>query len=149
MRNRGYERAVAELGLECIGPVQVEGIAERDRSSEANFRLRARCFAGYLVEHLRSGKPVDAVMAATDYEAFAVLAACRLFGRDDIAVTGYDNRWQHVPERAWEPGQPFATVEKDNHQLGEQMVELLRQRIEKALPPGPQQRLVDQQVVRG
>jgi len=145
--NRGYEQAVTALGLEPIPAVYVEKFLPRDQQSETTFQAQVRQFAGYLVEHLCRENPIDAIMVGTDFEVFIALAACRLFGRQDMAVTGYDNYWQHAPERQWESGIPLATVEKSNHRLGEEMVELLIQRIQNALPAEPQERLLEQQVV--
>jgi len=145
--NRGYERATTELGLPCLPAVYVEGLTDRNPSSEANFRIRVRQFAGYLAEHLNGPDAIDAIMVGTDCEAFAVLAACRLFGREDVLVTGYDDQWRGLPECQWETGRPFATVDKNNHLLGEEMVRMLRQRINGELPLEPQLRLIEQRVV--
>lgn len=145
--DRGYERAAKELGLEIVPAVFVEGLLDREPPAEPTFRIRVRQFAGYLAEHLNSKSPIDAIMVSTDCEAFVALAACRLFGRTDIPVTGYDNYWQTMPERQWEAGVPFATVDKGNHRLGEAMVELLMERVGATLPDKPQKRLVAQQLI--
>lgn len=144
----GYERAVAKLGLENIPAVNVEGLAYREPDhQEKDFWIRTRHFAGYLAEHLRGENSVDAIMVGTDCEAINVLAACRLFGRTDIAVTGYDNYWRTLHERRWEPTEPFATVDKSNHRLGFEMVNLLLARAAGELPDGPQHRLIEQQII--
>lgn len=145
--NKGYEKAVGALGLPLIPAAHVEAMLERVGEDEGNFRIRARQFAGYLAEHLHCRDPIDAIMVGTDSEALVAVAACRLFGRNDIAVVGYDNYWRTSPERQWEPGMPVATVDKNNHRLGEMMVELLTQRIKGALPPGPQRWLIPQQLI--
>lgn len=150
--DRGYEQGVQECGLPLIPAVYTVPVAgvptpDFEIQTETEFQIRVRYLAGYLAEHMHSATPVDAIMVATDTEVLAVLAACRLFGRSDIAVTGYDNHWQSKVERQWEPGHPFATVEKHNHRLGEEMVELLLQRVAGELPDAPQMRLVEQQVV--
>ncbi len=146
--NTGYEKAIAERGLTALPAVYVEGLPERDRSTEANFRARVRYFAGYLAEHLQHGESrTDAIMVATDCEALAVMAALRLFGRTDIRVTGYDNYWHEAYERQWETAAPFATVDKNNHGIGEAMAGLMADRIAGKLPTGPQKRLLEQQLV--
>jgi DNA-binding LacI/PurR family transcriptional regulator len=147
--DHGYELGVAECGLEPLPPTYVPNLAgvPIDIQTEEQFQVRVRYLAGYLVEHLRPDNPVDAIMVATDAEALAVLAACRLFGRTDVVVTGYDNRWQSEIEHQWERGRPFATVDKANHRLGEEMVDMLVDRINGALPPEPQKRLIEQQVI--
>jgi DNA-binding LacI/PurR family transcriptional regulator len=145
--NVGYEQAAATRGLPLLPPVYVEGLPERDRTTEANYRARVRYFAGYLAEHLHGDSKTDAIMVATDCEALAVMAALRLFGRTDIRVTGYDNYWHDAYERKWETAIPFATVDKNNHGIGEALAGLMADRIASQLPPGPQKRLLAQQLV--
>jgi DNA-binding LacI/PurR family transcriptional regulator len=106
-----------------------------------------RYFAGYVAEHLHGDSKTDAIMVATDCEALAVMAALRLFGRTDIRVTGYDNYWHDAYERKWETAIPFATVDKNNHGIGEALAGLMADRIAGQLPPGPQKRLLAQQLV--
>jgi DNA-binding LacI/PurR family transcriptional regulator/DNA-binding transcriptional ArsR family regulator len=143
----GYEKVVHALGLDHVPAIYVTGLLPREAAGEANFRIRARHFAGYLAEHIHCANPVDAIMVSTDWEALVALAACRLYGRTDIPVVGYDNYWPAIPERQWEAGVPFATVDKNNHRLGEELVSLLMQRIAGTLPPEPQTRLIEQRVV--
>jgi DNA-binding LacI/PurR family transcriptional regulator len=145
--DRAYAKAATELGLPQIPATYIEQRIERVEGDESNFRLRMRQMAGYLAEHMQGPGAVDAVMVGTDSEAMTALAACRLFGLQDVAVVGYDNYWQTSPERQWEPGKVMATVEKNNHRLGEELVGLLLQRIDGALPPVPQKRLVPQLLV--
>ena len=145
--NVGYEKAVAARGLTALSAVYVEGLPERDNRTEANFRARVRYIAGYLAEHLHANSQVDAIMVGTDCEALAVLAALRLFGRTDIRVTGYDNYWPDAYERQWETGIPFATVDKNNHGIGEALATLMLDRINGDLPAGPQKRVLEQQLV--
>lgn len=45
-------------------------------------------------------------------------------------------------ENQFEPGLPAATVGKENERMGEQMVEMLLDRIGGKLPEGPQTRVV-------
>ena len=54
---------------------------------------------------------------------------------------------QSSAERQWEPGNLFATVEKSNHRIGEEMVEMLLGRIRGALPAEPQLRLLEQKII--
>ena len=144
--NTGYTRAVVRRGLEELPSLHVEDLPDRGHD-ERSFRARVRHVAGYLAESFGTQLPIDAIMVGTDCEALVALAACRLFGRTDIRVTGYDNYWQSIHERQWEPAVPFATVEKDNHRLGTEMVDLLLKRIEGALSAEPCARLVEQKLV--
>jgi len=106
-----------------------------------------RLMAGYLTEHMQGPNAIDAIMTANDREAMSALAACRLYGRNDVPIVGYDNSWQSMPEREWETGIPFATVDKQNHELGKAMADLLWQRINGTLPADPQTRWVEQKIV--
>jgi DNA-binding LacI/PurR family transcriptional regulator len=145
--NAGYDRAVASRGLTALPAVYVEGLPDREIAIESTFRARVRHFAGYLAEHLHTGSSIDAIMVATDCEAIAVLAALRLFGRTDIRVTGYDNYWRQAYERQWERSVPFATVDKNNHGIGEALARLMADRIAGRLPAGGQKRMLEQQLV--
>ena len=146
--NLGYERAMTEAGLPPLPATYIEGLPNRVPESQVTFQQRMRCFAGHLVEHLRGPHAVDAIMVGTDNEVFPVAAACRLFGvADKIAITGYDNQWRDAFERQWEPMIPLATVDKDNHRIGEELVTLLLDRIAGKLPAERQIRLVPQRVV--
>jgi DNA-binding LacI/PurR family transcriptional regulator len=145
--NDGYDKAVAERRLNALPAVYVEGLPEREQESEANFRLRVRYVAGYLAEHLHKTPAIDAVMVGTDCETLVVLGALRLVGREDVRVTGYDNQWYDAPERQWEPGIPFASIDKNNHRLGEELAGLLLERITGKLPSAPQQRMLEQRLV--
>lgn len=148
-RDAGFEHAMAEAGLPVIPALRLD-VPARVPEDHAVFLQRMRYFAGHLVEHLQGAAPVDAIMAGSDYDFFPVAAACRLFGvGDKIAITGYDNRWQDAPERQWEPAVPAATVDKDNHRIGEELVTLLLERIAGTLPPERQRRLIPQRLVVG
>jgi DNA-binding LacI/PurR family transcriptional regulator len=145
--NDGYDAAVRDLGLPTLPPVYVDALPDRGNGAESLFRARVRHLAGYLVEHLQPAASLDAIMVATDCEALVALAACRLFGRQDVRVTGYDNYWREIEERQYEASMPFATVDKNNHRLGEELATLLLQRMRGELPSSPQQRLLEQELV--
>ncbi len=87
-------------------------------------------------------------MVSTDCDALLALAACRILGRTDIRVTGYDNYWEELHERQWEPAIPFATIDKNNHRLGQEMAALLFQRLAgRQLSPGPHCQFLKQRLV--
>ena len=65
----------------------------------------------------------------------------------DIQVAGYDGYLAMCEERKFEPGLPAATVSKQNQRMGEQMVEVLLDRIGGKLPEGPQTRVVRPRLV--
>jgi DNA-binding LacI/PurR family transcriptional regulator len=106
------------------------------------FETRSRLYAGYLIEPLlRSQPPPDVLMLTSDDEVAPVANACRLLGVDPARaplITGYDNMYRQLPERAFEPLVPVFTVDKCNVRIGASMVSLLQQRIAGTLPPDPQ-----------
>ena len=89
-------------------------------------------------------------MCVSDGSVTVTAAACKLFGRkphEDVAIVGYDHYWADVPERAWEAARPLATVDKQNFQIGLAMAQLLQDRIDGTLPPGPQRRMMAPKLV--
>ena len=148
--NRGYDRASQEIGLSSIEPLHVPGLLLRDEYSRENFHTRVRQITGFLLEAYHRQK-FDAIMVGTDSDVPIVAAACRLIGVEpgsDVVICGYDNYWSTMHERHWEPSIPFATVDKVNHHIGEQMVRLLLDRANGRLESDAQTRRVPQQVVR-
>jgi DNA-binding LacI/PurR family transcriptional regulator len=145
--NIGCERAFAEADIEVIAPVHVAELPARRPEAREQFDRRVRTFAGHLVEHVRGQTPIDAIMLGTDCDIFPVAAACRLHGvADRIAITGYDNYWTDAFERQWEPATPFASVDKNNHRIGEELVRLLLDRLNGQLPAEAQVRTIEQRV---
>lgn len=150
--DRGYERAVRELGLEPLPQVVIPSLAERQAGSKENFEIRTRQVAGFLIDGLLGTNPIDAVMVPNDGDAFLVATGCRLLGKipnKDISIAGYDNCWQDMPERQWEPATPIISVDKQNHLIGEELVHLMLERIAGKLPQERQYRSVPQQLVIG
>ncbi len=148
-RRAGYERAMAEAGLEPLPAIPMPAFPQetwkRDR-----FNGAARVIAGHLAEHLTAAEPVDALMLASDREVFGVAAACRLFGKkpnDDVLLVGYDNYWEDCEERKLESAGPLATADKCNAVIGEEMVALLMDRIDGKLPDAPQTRVIPPEVM--
>jgi DNA-binding LacI/PurR family transcriptional regulator/DNA-binding transcriptional regulator YhcF (GntR family) len=150
-RCRGYERAMREAGLEpqptLVLPEQpLPPLHEEDEAAwKSYFESVVRHYVGYLVEHLLSPQPPDALLAASDGLTFYLAAACRMLGREpnrDIWIAGYDNYWADTSERALETTPPCATVDKRNELLGIEAARLLQQRIANQLPSGPQHHLV-------
>jgi DNA-binding LacI/PurR family transcriptional regulator len=148
-RDNGHERAMNELGLEILPPAIIQLNARVD-DGEQTFRAWARVGAAYLVEHLRGPTPVDALMAPSDGETFALAAACRLFGKvpgQDILISGYDDYWMDCLEREWETSHPAVTMDKQNALIGHELVQVLFDRIQGRLPPDPQHRLIPPKLV--
>jgi len=146
----GYERAIAEAGLASLPPLIVPCIIERQPDDRENFEIRYRQIVGFFLEYLTGPTPVDAVMVANDGYAFLVAAACRMLGKvpnRDVLLAGYDNMWQEMTEREWEPATPVVSVDKENHRIGEELVRLVLDRVNGKLPPERQYRKVAQQLV--
>lgn len=134
-RSRGHEEAMRRAGL----PVMPVASADYLPVDCTEIAARARCYAGVLIEHLRSAQPPQAIMVTTDSDVFPVAAACRLCGVEpgrDITIVGYDNNWRDNRVRQGVDYIPSATVDKHNFAAGVEMMRLLRRRREEPeLPP--------------
>ncbi len=151
-RNSGYEKAVSESGIEILPPISIGSLSPRISGDRRNFEDRTRQYAGFLAEHLSSGKGVDAIMLTSDSDVYPAASACRLFNKipgKDIMLAGYDNTWRECEERQWEEYVPEATVDKRNFQTGEEMINLLMSRMEGRAPSGPQLVRIKPQIVGG
>lgn len=147
-RQEGYNRAMRESGLEPLDTLWKDNL--QNSFTAEHFRVQSNYLAGRLVPYLTGGKPVDAIMAASDGEVFSIAAACRLFGREpqkDILLAGYDNYYGECPERDVESSVPIATVDKQNFVLGGEMMALLQDRIAGNLAEGPQLRLIPPRLI--
>ena len=134
-RSRGYEEVMRKAGLPVL-PVVAADYLPPDCTEIA---ARARCYAGVLIEHLRSAQPPQAIMVTADSDVFPVAAACRLCGVEperDITIVGYDNNWRDNRVRHGSDYAPPATVDKHNFAAGMEMMRLMRRRREEpGLPP--------------
>lgn len=149
-RTLGYERAIAESGLESLPILKLPYVWSRNVDSRTDFEIRVRLTVGYLLDQLSGANPVDALMPITDSSCSVLAAACRLLGKipnRDVAIAGYDNYWRDCPERQWEPTPPVATVDKLNLEVGRELMALLQARVEKKLPDEPQVRLIKPKLI--
>lgn len=153
-RRTGYERAMAEAGVEPLPLVVARAVIPQTSVDPMEvFDEARRRAASYLLEYLgpvAGASRVDAIMTASDGETFAVASACRLLGVEpgkDVAIVGYDNYWREVWERTVEPAVPLATVDKHDAMIGCELVNLLVDRIEGRLPAAPQTRVVPPQLI--
>jgi DNA-binding LacI/PurR family transcriptional regulator len=150
-RNAGYERAMREAGLEPLPAVEVfdPGYHNFDNTEE-DFKLQSRLMAGYLVEHLHGSKAIDAIMAPSDAIIGHLCAALRVHRRQpnrDVLLVGYDNMWDDMETRQWEPMGPVATVDKKNLAIGAELMVLLKQRMDGELFEKGQRRLVSPELI--
>lgn len=157
VRRQGFERALSEAGLEITPLVDPQGVAlpatrpgKSPSEKEAEFETRARLLSSFLIPHLTGANRADAILAASDDWVPLVMRACRLFGLEpnrDIAVTGYDNYWLDLPDRAFEPEPPLFSVDKHNEETGRKLLELLWKRKNRELDAAPQRELVTPSIV--
>ena len=148
-RDAGFERAMKEAGGTQIPAIELPVISF-DTFDPENFNAATRMNAGYLMPYLSGNPPVDAIMVASDGMTYAMSAACRLFGKipnKNVLVVGYDRYYSDCIERNHEPAPPAATVDKQNLKIGNALLALLLERIEGKLPPEPQMRVVDPELV--
>ena len=148
-RQRGYEKAMREAGLQPMPTLESSAI-EKAMGSREQFHKQVKYIAGYLVPVLTSENPPEVLLCGSDRDVAYVVAACRLFGRkpgQDIQIAGYDAYYQMCEELAFEPTAPAATIHKRNALMGEDMVRMLLDRIEGRLPEGPQMQVVEPSLV--
>ncbi len=150
-RDRGYERAMKDAGLEPLPALEVYDPGYHNfGNTKENFEFRARIMAGYLIEHLLGNEPVDAIIAPSDGMIGHLSAALRVHGRkvnDDVLLAGYDNMWDDLEVREWEPLGPVATVDKRNLEIGANLLDLLAERIEGKLFAKGERRVVMPELV--
>ncbi len=151
LRRQGYEQAMREAGLEPLPDVEVpREVPHESTIQEDDFDYTARCCVGFLIEALSGDEACDALLTASDGYMFPLARACRLLGREpnrDVDIVGYDNYWRDVHMRRFEAFEPLATVDKNNQQMGRELVQLLSDRIAGNLPPEPQRRVVAPRLV--
>ena len=150
-RNAGYERAIRESGLEPLPAVEIfdPGYHNFDNTEE-DFKLQSRLMAGYLVEHVHGSHAVDAIMAPSDAIVGHLCAALRVHGKQpnrDVLLVGYDNMWDDMETRQWEPLGPAATVDKKNLAIGAELMALLKQRMDGELFEKGQRRMVSPELI--
>jgi len=144
LRRAGISKALLRHGLTSRPWVHILRDPEFDFSS-ASLDEQARITAGYLLEACRAG--VDAMMLINDGMAYDVGMALRLFDREpnrDILLAGYDHH-HHLFNpilSAHARSRPIVTIDKDEPEIGRQLVTLLVERAQRRLPPEPQRRLV-------
>lgn len=135
----GYARAMTQAGQSPLPIIDLppHAIPTDDRE---RFDYVCRQFMGFLMPVLRGKKPVDALMVTSDRDAFYVAGAVKLLGLEpgrDVVIAGYDNFHHLCEERHFAPV-PALTVDKHNERMGQEMLNLLRARIEGTLPAGPE-----------
>jgi DNA-binding LacI/PurR family transcriptional regulator len=139
-RDRGYERAMREAGLEPLSFVDTT-IPDSVRHGPKGLDCVARILAGHLIEHLRAEQPIDAVLLPSDDDALPMHQACQACGIEphrDLAIAGYDNQYALCWRRQGAEAPPTVTIDKQNHLAGQTMVDLLLRRAEAPTAVNPQ-----------
>ena len=152
MRERleGYAEAMRAAGLEPL-PCAVSGdaVLAANAEDESHFPLFRALAVAKIVELQRNGG-VDALLCYNDEWAKPAIAAIRELGLEpnrDILVAGYDNVTQEAGFGAFEPGKPAITMDKHNEKTAAELAALLVARMDGALPPEPQMRTHDQELI--
>ncbi len=160
-RYAGYGRAMREAGLETLAPLPLpfqqtlrslarlamqNGLpASSAPTPEEVFCHNVKVSTGYFVESLTGANRVDALMMPSDGSLFVAAAIGRMLGLDpnrDVLIAGYDNFFSECDERLIEPFVPFATVDKNNVEIGKAMTQLLMERVDGVLPSQLQSRFI-------
>jgi len=131
LRDEGYARAIAAAGLTPLPIVNVPPAVTNGKPLE-ELHDKIRIYTGFLAEYLLGPEPVDSILATTDRDVFAVVAALRTLGKRpqvDVDVVGYDNFWDMCEETSVEPIPPLASIDKQNDRVGREMVRLMSERI--------------------
>ncbi|MGI6496768.1 MAG: GntR family transcriptional regulator [Kiritimatiellia bacterium] len=138
-RERGCRNAVLEAGLAPLEPIRCDLPARGAEGDGSAHWHRTRHVLGYLYEELARPDGADAVMLLEDGSVYPFLGACRIagwrVGPGGIRVSGFDDFWAECWERSIEPLDNLATVDKQNHLAGREIVRLLADR-NGLLPPG-------------
>ncbi len=152
-RSLGAESALRELGLEVLPEVCLPP-SPLSPDPAVNFPHQVRLMLGYLLEHLRTSNPPDAIMAMDDTEAGAVATACSHYGinpTEDVLISGYDNTWAGNPVLSLTQGGPVVTVDKNNGLVGEELarliIEVSSEKFQSAPRENPERRVVPHQLV--
>lgn len=148
-RRTGYKQALREAGLEALPALPIpSSLPDEGNPFSSSYANRIRLIAGYLIDYLCTGTPVDAIMCLSDGDICSVSAACRLHHKSvnkDIMLAGYDHFWDPRWTSFEEP--PLVTVDKLNRIMGIEMVKLLEQRLKGELPVEPQCRVITPRLI--
>ena len=144
-RRRGYEKAMREAGRDPFPSLLLPSLSSEETSEDKRLQIKTQIMAGALLHLNHDNIPVDALLATTDGDLPAIAAAVKLLGKTpnaDIALVGYDDYWDQAPDRSIDDTPPLATINKNNLDIGRELVRLLLDRRNGNLPPEPQLRLV-------
>ena len=149
-RVEGYAGAMRATGLEPLpSAVLFDTALDETTDGGRRFRLFRALAVAKLVELRRDGG-VDALLCVNDEWTQPVLAAIRDLGLEpnrDILVAGYDNITRAGQFAGLEKVRPAVTIDKHNEKTAADLAALLLARMAGDLPPEPQARTHDQELV--
>lgn len=149
-RRKGYEAAMNEAGLTPLDSIHIDLAVELRGGSSQKVMSRAKLFAGFLSSRLLNDEPADAILVPGDGAVPVVGMACELLNKTpgkDVLLTGYDNYWNDTDEYSALHIKPVATIDKKNYLTGHKSAELMLQRCNGELPPEPQIRKVEPELI--
>ncbi len=127
-RDEGYASAMSDSGIPAMSPLLAHKMPFYI-NTKSEFEIQVNYTVGLLARLLGAHPEVDAIMSISDGLVCTLAEACRMFGREDIEIVGYDNLWSTCVEQQWCGFKPVATVDKCNERMGREMVKLLVERI--------------------
>ena len=149
-RLEGYSEAMRAARLKphpcvALGDMELRVHAQGER----RFSI-FRALAMSKIVELRGKGGVDALLCLSDEWVPPVIAAIRDLGLEpnrDILVAGYDNIVRNNDLGDFEKTRPIVTIEKHNERSAADLAALLLARMDGKLPPEPQARTHDQELV--
>lgn len=149
-RVAGYEEAMREAGLTPL-PGATFGSQTVGMAQDAEtFRIDSALAAAMLLGMRSRGELPDALLCLNDDWTKPALAAIRSMGlvpNRDILVAGYDNMTKVSGFAPFEAERPVVTVDKRNARSAEDLAALVVARMDGELPPEPQARIHEHELV--
>jgi DNA-binding LacI/PurR family transcriptional regulator len=149
-RLEGYAEAMREAGLEPLPAKTFSLWGIQAETPAEHFRVHEALAVSALLSLRRDGGDPDALLCLTDGWAKPVLAAIRDLGlvpNRDILVAGYDNMTRGAAFDDFEIERPAVTVDKHNERSAEDIATLVAARMDGSLPPEPQARIHDHELI--
>ena len=149
-RLEGYAEAMREAGLEPLPAKTFSLWGIQAETPAEHFRVHEALAVSALLSLRRDGGDPDALLCLTDGWAKPVLAAIRDLGlvpNRDILVAGYDNMTRGAAFDDFETERPAVTVDKHNERSAEDIATLVAARMDGSLPPEPQARIHDHELI--
>ncbi|MEM7807990.1 MAG: GntR family transcriptional regulator [Planctomycetota bacterium] len=125
-RDAGVSERAAELGLEL--PPAIDAFAFPTRPTldgdRRPYESGVRLLIGAIFKMVRGGTLPDAFVCSSDYAAMVLDQALSELGvptEQRPLLAGYDNTWRSLLRLGWGQRPPAITVEKNNHEQGQQL----------------------------